>query len=126
MFIRAQQIGTLEFALARSNPRHFTGRLDPSGSAARAGAAHGVQGAAAGPGAASGTDFGRLLFDSLNTVSAQQRTADSLAVQAVIDPDSVDVHDVSIAAAKANMSLSITKSIVDRVVQAYREIQNVR
>ncbi len=117
MFIRAQQIGTLEFALARTSQRHFAGTLDPAGSAAQGGAV------AAG---AAGTDFGRMLIDSLGTVNAQQQTADALSVQAVIDPDSVNVHDVSIAAAKANMSLSITKSIVDRVVQAYREIQNVR
>ncbi|TVQ26344.1 MAG: flagellar hook-basal body complex protein FliE [Spirochaetaceae bacterium] len=126
MFIRAQQIGTLEFALARTNQRHFAGTLDPAASAARGATAGAVQRGAIADGGASGTDFGRLLIDSLSTVNAQQQTADALAVQAVIDPDSVNVHDVSIAAAKANMSLSITKSIVDRVVQAYREIQNVR
>ena len=33
---------------------------------------------------------------------------------------------LSEVAAKANLSLSITKSVVDRVLQAYREITNLR
>jgi flagellar hook-basal body complex protein FliE len=38
----------------------------------------------------------------------------------------VDTHDVTIAAAKANLSLSITKNVVDRVIQGYREISTLR
>ncbi len=108
MYLNAGQVSGHEFALSRTDPRHYAGRLDPQiADVGRPG-------------------FASLLLDSLNSVNAQQQTADALAVQAVVDPDSVNTHDVTIAAAKANMSLSITKSVVDRVIQAYREIQNVR
>ncbi len=113
--LNAHQVTGHELALARTDPRHLTGRLDPSQSAS-----------AAGESGSRGGAFASLLLDSLNTVNAQQQTADQLSVQAVVDPDSVNPHDVSIAAAKANLSLNVTKSVVDRVIQAYREIQNVR
>ncbi len=108
MYLSASQVSGHEFALSRTDARHYAGRLDPL-----------LPDAPQSP-------FASLLLDSLNAVNAQQQTADALAVQAVVDPDSVNTHDVTIAAARANMSLSITKSVVDRVIQAYREIQNVR
>jgi flagellar hook-basal body complex protein FliE len=44
----------------------------------------------------------------------------------VTDPTSVNVEDVTIALAEANLSLSMTKAVVDRALAAYREIINVR
>ena len=44
----------------------------------------------------------------------------------VTDPDSVDVHEVTIALAEANLALSITKAVADRALRAYQEIINVR
>ena len=38
----------------------------------------------------------------------------------ITDPESVDVHDVTIALAEANLSLSMTKAIIDRAIRAYR------
>jgi flagellar hook-basal body complex protein FliE len=111
-YLSANQVSGHELVLTRTDPRHYTGRLDPEPAAASAGSQQGT--------------FASLLLESLSSVSDQQQTADALGVQAVVDPDSVDPHDVTIAAAKANLSLSITKSVVDRVIQAYREIQNLR
>jgi flagellar hook-basal body complex protein FliE len=67
-----------------------------------------------------------MLLSGLGEVSQLDQDAQSLSVQAVLDPESVDAHDVTIAAAKAELALSITKNIVDRVIEAYREIQNIR
>lgn len=107
-FLSPDQVTGNQFIMARTRPGHFRGVLDSQ------------------PPAQSPQSFSQLLLDSLDGVNEQQQTAETLSVQAITDPDSVDVHDVTIAAAQANLSLSITKSIVDRVVQAYREIQNVR
>lgn len=107
-YLSAQQVSGHEMVLARTDPRHYAGRLDPQQSGSQQGT------------------FASMLMDSLNGVNQQQQTADALAVQAVVDPENVNTHDVTIAASKANMSLSITKSVVDRVIQAYREIQSVR
>jgi flagellar hook-basal body complex protein FliE len=107
-YLNANQVTGHELTLARTDARHYAGRLDPAANRESSGS------------------FGSLLMESLNSVNAQQQTADALAVQALVDPENVNTHDVTIAAAKASLSLSITKSIVDRVIQAYREIQNVR
>ncbi|MFW5684251.1 MAG: flagellar hook-basal body complex protein FliE [Spirochaetota bacterium] len=107
-YLSATQVNGHELTLARTDPRHYAGRLDPQPSGSQQGT------------------FASMLLESLEGVNAEQQTADSLAVQAIVDPDNVNPHDVTIAAAKANLSLSITKSVVDRVIQAYREIQNVR
>ena len=42
------------------------------------------------------------------------------------DPNSVDIHDITLASAKATLSLSITKELMDRAIRAYKEIINVR
>jgi flagellar hook-basal body complex protein FliE len=97
-----------EITLARTDPRHFYGRLDPPVREGESG------------------DFRDLLINSLDNVSNLERNAEDLAVQATVNPDSVNAHDVTIAAAQASLALSLTKSVVDRVIQAYREIQNVR
>ncbi len=73
-----------------------------------------------------GANFGDMLFDSLQGVSNLEQEHGSLAVQAVLNPEEVDAHDVTIAAAQANMALSITKNVVDQVIQAYRDITNLR
>jgi flagellar hook-basal body complex protein FliE len=70
--------------------------------------------------------FGDLLLKALNQVNDSQVTAVDLAQQMITDPDSVDVHDVTIALAEANLALSMTKAVVDRALAAYREIINVR
>ncbi len=70
--------------------------------------------------------FDRLLLDALNGVNGQQQTSSALSVQMITDPDSVDPHDVSIAMAQANMSLSLTRAVVDRALRAYQDIINIR
>ena len=70
--------------------------------------------------------FGELLLKALNQVNDSQVTAVDLAQQMITDPESVDVHDVTIALAEANLALSMTKAVVDRALAAYREIINVR
>ncbi len=73
-----------------------------------------------------GVGFRDALIGSLNDVNAQQMSHEQLSIQAIVDPDSVEPHDLTIAAAKASTSLSITKNVVDRVIQAYRDITNLR
>ena len=46
--------------------------------------------------------------------------------QMIMNPDSVNIHDVQIAAEKAEMSVMFTKGIIDRAIRAYKEITSVR
>ena len=73
----------------------------------------------------SGT-FGESMLSALDRVSAYQQFASSLNQAAIIDPDSVDVHDVTIAQAQANMALNITRNVLNRLVQGWRDIINTR
>lgn len=97
-----------QFELRRTDARHFAGRNDA------------VQ--------AEPTEFGfrDALVGSLEEVNGLQKRHEQLSIQAVVQPESVDPHDLTIAAAQANLSLNITKNVVDRVIQAYREITNLR
>lgn len=71
-------------------------------------------------------DFKSLFFEALGSVNKDQEMVSFLTEKAITSPSEVDAHDITIAMAKANMSLSITKSVTDRVVKAYQEIINMR
>jgi flagellar hook-basal body complex protein FliE len=96
--------------MARTNPRHLAGIGESA------------------PAAAGGPErsFGQLLIGALGNVNDSQITSMDLTQRMVTKPDSVNVHDVTIALAEANLALSMTKAIVDRALAAYREIINVR
>jgi flagellar hook-basal body complex protein FliE len=71
-------------------------------------------------------DFQSRVFEKLNQVNAIQRESMELSRQWVTDPDSVDPQDVMISLAQADMSLNITKNVLDRVIRAYRDITGAR
>jgi flagellar hook-basal body complex protein FliE len=70
--------------------------------------------------------FGKLLFQAFGRVNDMQLESINMAQRMITDPDSVNVHDITIAMAEANLSLSMTKAIADRAIRAYREIINLR
>jgi len=72
------------------------------------------------------SDFGRALKDALNKINGLQQRSEELTKALAVNPDSVDIHDITIAAEKARLSLTLTKSIVDKITQAYRELINMR
>lgn len=73
----------------------------------------------------SGT-FAEAMLGALDQVSAYQQFASSLGEAAIVDPDSVDVHDLTIAQAEASLALNITRTILNRLVQSWRDIINTR
>ena len=75
---------------------------------------------------ASGSSFQDMMFEALNGVNKLQQESDSLSLKMVVDPDSVDPHDITIAMAKANTALALTKAVIDRSVRAYKDILSVR
>jgi flagellar hook-basal body complex protein FliE len=72
------------------------------------------------------TEFSNALKDALYRVNDLQLQSDELTKALAVRPDTVDIHDVTIAAEKARTSLLLTKSIVERITQAYRELINMR
>lgn len=72
------------------------------------------------------TGFAQALKKAFYRVNDLQRTSEDLTRQFAVRPNSVDIHDVTIAAEKARIALQFTKSIVERITQAYRELINIR
>ncbi|MDH5718287.1 MAG: flagellar hook-basal body complex protein FliE [Spirochaetia bacterium] len=71
-------------------------------------------------------NFASLLFKTLQKVNDQQVDSEKLSQQLVSDPGSVSLHSVLIAAEKARMSLTYTKTLADLAVKTYRELINLR
>lgn len=70
--------------------------------------------------------FEEAMLLALDEVSAADKFAGDLAQRAITEPDTVDIHDLTIAQAKAGMSLDITRNILSRLVQGWRDIINTR
>ena len=113
-------------ALKTSDPRHIaSGRLAAPGNGLLSTRAAEPQAPATQAEAAEGS-FGSLFLQALGQVNAQQLRAQDLSQALITDPESVDIHDVTIALAEANLSLSMAKAVIDRAIRAYREIVNIR
>lgn len=98
--------------LQTNDPRHLTGAPGAK-----------TQGAAD---EGSVNSFGKLFAEALGKVNEEQIRSMKLDQQMLTDPNSVNVHDVTIAMAQANLSLSMTKAITDGVIRAYKELMAVR
>lgn len=70
--------------------------------------------------------FENYLLDALDYVNGKQTSSDTIAQQLIVDPDSVDVHDVTIAMAEANLSLSLAQAVIDRMIKGWSEITTTR
>ncbi|MDR3337817.1 MAG: flagellar hook-basal body complex protein FliE, partial [Treponema sp.] len=70
--------------------------------------------------------FDDAMLKAIDKVSASQQFASQLAQAAITEPGSVDIHDVTIAQAEAAMSLNISRTILNRIVQGWRDLINTR
>jgi flagellar hook-basal body complex protein FliE len=70
--------------------------------------------------------FSETMLKALDGVSAQQMRAEHLFQQSILDPDSVNVDDITNAQARADLALNVTRTILSRVVQAWKDIINTR
>jgi flagellar hook-basal body complex protein FliE len=73
----------------------------------------------------SGT-FEQAMLQALDKVSGVQQYSSALQREAIVNPDSVDAHDVTIAQGMAAMSLDITRTILNRLVQSWNNLINTR
>jgi len=117
-------------ALKTSDPRHIAaGKLAaPGNGLLQSGSSPAATPLAAGstPAEQAEGSFGSMFLQALGQVNAQQLRAQDLSQALITDPESVDIHDVTVALAEANLSLSMAKAVIDRAIRAYREILNIR
>lgn len=105
----ATPIGGDKLRLSRVDPRHFA-----------------AGGGTPELGGEKQASFADAMLKAMDGVNAAQADSSNAMEAMLIDPDSVDAHDVTIAMAKANMSLNITRTVLDRVVRAWKDIINTR
>lgn len=73
-----------------------------------------------------GSSFENALLKAIDGVNADQQKTSGLIQQMVVAPDSVNAHDVTIAMAEANLSLNLAKTILNRIVTAWKDVINTR
>jgi len=70
--------------------------------------------------------FENAMLQALDSVNQDQNESTDMMQTMVVDPDAVDVHDVTISMAKAYLSLNITRTVLDRIVTGWKDIINTR
>ena len=113
--LSANQVSGDTIGLTRTHANHFASALPAK-----------VTGGSATGAPAQGDGFTQMLLQALNGVNRLQQEADQASVRFITDPDSVEAHDVTIALAKANLAVSITKAVVDGALRAYTDIISIR
>ncbi len=70
--------------------------------------------------------FSDYLLQAFQSMNDQQVEVSNLQQKVITDPESVDLHDVTIAMSKARMSLNLANSVIDRIVSGWSEITTTR
>lgn len=124
--------------LVRTNPAHFgTGKIQPVTEKTYGGDAiiQKVSGISSNNGGVSlqrtsatngSKTFEAYLMEAVNSVNDNQMAVNKLQEQLITDPDSIDIHDVTIAVSKARMSMNLAQTVIDRLVTSWNEITTTR
>ena len=70
--------------------------------------------------------FESYLVNAVSSMNSQQLEVGRVQEKLITDPDSVDIHDVTTAMAKAQMSLSLAQTVIDRLVTGWNELSTNR
>jgi flagellar hook-basal body complex protein FliE len=119
--MKIPEFGTLQ--MSRTDPAH-TGTAKLSDIAG--GPLNNIPSAAEKDTAKTQLTFENYLLNAANSMNSQQINVTDLEQQVLTDPDSVDPQDVTVAMAKARMSLNLAQTVIDRVVTGWNEITTTR
>jgi flagellar hook-basal body complex protein FliE len=92
------------------------GGTDALGGAARASGPQGPQGP--------NKDFGDMVIDGIERLSATQQQSDALAVQAATG-DLSNIHDYTIAATQAQVMTQVTVAVRNKALEAFTEMMRM-
>ena len=110
-------VGSLE--LNRTNPAHM-------GSVSLVDTKINVEGAGDGNGVSTNGSFKTYLLEAVENMNSQQLNVTALQEQIITDPDSVDIHDVTVSMAKAQMSLNLAQTVIERLVKGWNDLSQNR
>jgi len=72
------------------------------------------------------SSFQSMVLDAMNQMNSNQIDVSNIQEKILTDPDSVDVHDVTTAMAKAQMSLNLAQTVIDRLITGWSELSQTR
>ena len=119
--MKIPEFGTLQ--MTRTNPAH-TGLADLTKIAGEP--LNDIPSAAENGAEKTRLGFDDYLLKAAESMNSQQIDVDSIQQQLITDPDSVDIHDVTIAMSKARMSLKLAQTVMDRIITGWNEITTTR
>ena len=99
------------------------GALDAAGLGSKA---DGIGSGAAASSMDDPSSFENAMLKALDSVNADQQKSNDLVEQMLTDPDSVDAHEITIGMAEASLSLNLAKTLLSRVVTAWKDVINTR
>ena len=70
--------------------------------------------------------FEQTILKAFDSMNAKQTNMDKLGEQMIVDPESVDVHDITMGMAEASLSLKLAQTIIDRLVKTWNDITTTR
>ena len=70
--------------------------------------------------------FDSYILDAVSKMNEQQMDVSRLEQKAIVDPESVDIHDITTAMAKAQMSLNLAQTVIERVVKGWTDLSQNR
>ncbi len=73
-----------------------------------------------------GESFATLLRNAFYDLNSVELRKDNMMQQFIVDPNSVNIEDLTISLAKAELSFGFARSVAEKVISAYREISNLR
>jgi len=71
------------------------------------------------------TSFQDLLGDAIHDIDQQQRAVDT-QIERVVRGETTNLHEVSLAAANADISFRFLLEVRDQVIAAYREVMRMQ
>jgi flagellar hook-basal body complex protein FliE len=72
------------------------------------------------------SSFSDVMLQAMDRVSGSQMRVADLEEAAIINPASVDAHDLTTAQAEASLELSVARTLLSRLTQAWKDIINTR
>ena len=73
-----------------------------------------------------GDTFYDKMMGAVNLVNDNIIHSDKIGEQFITKPNTVDVHDVTVALQKAQMSIDLSRAIIQRSISSYQTIVNLR
>jgi flagellar hook-basal body complex protein FliE len=78
------------------------------------------------PTAPTGGGFGSILTGAVDGLTTAQNTANSAAVKAVTSGDLTDIHQATLAATRAQVTMELVSAVRNKGVDAFNQIMNMQ